>query len=156
MDTERFELNLTAGDVSFHATGEAAAVMKAFAEFKNFANAQPRSRTTASSAVANGPEAASDVISDVPLPIFVKRSWPSQAAKATAIVMWAKYREDRAGLKPGDIEAYWRRTPGKAPANPSQVCASAVAQGWLHSEGSAVYSVTGHGEAMVNATPQSS
>lgn len=154
---DRFELSVEVGDVTFRAAGDTRSVMEAFSEFKKIESWTRASESRLpSSTGTDGAPGESDALelSDVPLAVFVKRAWPSQAGKATAIVMWAKHREGRSGLKPGEIETYWRRTPGKTPANPSQVCANAVSQGWLYAEGNGVYSVTGHGEAMVASTPQ--
>lgn len=89
---------------------------------------------------------------DQPLATFVKRKWENQAAKATAIVLWARDRASKASLKPSEIEAYWRKTSGGAVKNASQACANAVKKGWLHNEGNGTYSVTQPGVDAVNAT----
>lgn len=146
-------MRLAIGDASFEAAGDSEAVMRAFEDFKILAMARstPSPKGPASAARNNGGGDHSN--SDMPLAVFVKRAFSSQAAKATAIVMWARDHEGKSALKPSDIEAHWRKTTGKVPANPSQVCATAVTHGWLHNEGGGMYSVTGHGEALVSSTP---
>jgi hypothetical protein len=154
------ELNISVGDGTFQATGDAEVVMKALAEFKTLIEAAPRARRPPAKdkepgdrqPPANGDNEDSGDTGK-PLAVFVKRNWPNQAAKATAIVMWARDNGSKDGLKPSEIEAHWRKTSGKVPANPSQVCLTAETQGWLHNEGKGVYSVTGHGEDMVKSTP---
>jgi hypothetical protein len=153
-----FQLSITIGDASFQATGEAELVMQALAEFKTLAEtATPLKRQrsakekTSADDTSDGGDGAGDT--SQPLPVFVKRNWPSQSAKATAIVMWARDNDNKASLAPSEVEDYWRKTPGKVPTNPPAVCKGGQKQGWLHNEGKGHYSLTGHGEDMVKATP---
>jgi hypothetical protein len=151
------DLNISVGDSAFHAQGEADVVMKALAEFKALVEAAPKTKRQVASSEEkqDGKDDGGASGTDQPLSVFVKRSWPGQAEKATAIVMWAKHHENKDALKPSEIEDYWRKTPGKVPANMTAACKAAEKQGWLHNEGGGRYSITGHGEEMVNGTTKS-
>jgi hypothetical protein len=150
------DLNITVGDSVFHAQGEAQDVMKALGEFKALLEGAPKPRRQQAppdeKQEGNGGGAPG---TDQPLSVFVKRNWPGQAEKATAIVMWATHHDNKDALKPGEIEDYWRKTSGiKVPANSTAACQAAEKKGWLHNEGGGRYSVNGHGEEMVNSTPK--
>jgi hypothetical protein len=158
--TERtdFELSIRVGDASFRSSGDRDAVMEAFAEFKTLMKDVPATKRKVPP--TSDTDTSEDDVRDMtevkgsPLAVFVKRTWPNQAAKATAIVLWARENDNKSALSPSEIATYWRKTPGKAPANPAYVCQSAETQGWLHNEGRGQYSVTGHGVEMIEGTPR--
>lgn len=155
-----FELSITLGESSFHASGSGETVMKALAEFKALMESSPRPKRQAQKKDDGDDGKSGDGGDDggakgKPLGVFVKRSWRNQAAKATAIILWARENDSKASLTPSEVVTYWRKTTGKTPANPGQVCQTAESQGWLHNEGHGRYTVTGHGVEMVAATPTS-
>ena len=158
-DRNQFDLSITVGDATFTASGPSTLVMKALDEFKGLvATPPPRRQQREKADEAKGDTSVGDGTGaipgiDKPLSVFVKRTWANQAAKATAIVLWARERDKKPSLKPGEIEDYWRKTPGKAVKNPAQVCSDAVKKGWLHGEGRGSYSVTQPGIDVVNAVP---
>ena len=155
--SKQFDLSITLGDATFQASGESTLVMKALGEFKALVEAGPKPRRQAAPKNGRPDDASGGEAADIsePLAVFAKRNWSNQAAKATAIVMWAKKNENKNALKPSEIETRWRKTSGKVPANLPQVCKTAETSGWLHNEGKGQYAVTGHGEEMVNATAKS-
>jgi len=156
-DSKDLDLSVGIGDATFTASGPADLVMKALADFRELVASTPTKRQARDkeglSKEKVTPGDGTDLPdTDKPLATFVKRKWENQAAKATAIVLWAREREGKQSLKPSEIEAYWRKTSGSAVKNPSQVCTDAVKKGWLHNEGNGTYSVTQPGIDAVNGT----
>jgi hypothetical protein len=158
-DTNGFELNITVGDSSFQASGEADLVMKALAEFKTLVadTPAPKRKPVEKAPPPGGGQGTgaggAGSGEKVPIAIFLRRSWPNQAAQATAIFAWAKRFDGKEKLKPGEMEAYWKKV-AKKPGNPTAVCQRAEKEGWLSAEGGGYYSITGHGETMVENTPE--
>lgn len=150
-DAGSFELNITLGDSAFQASGDSNVVMKALAEFKGMVGETPPAQRHRDKGEGAGKEP--DPNKKIPLGTFMKRTFPKQAANATAIITWAKRHDGKASLKPSQVEGYWKKL-GKKPGNISQVCINAEGEGWLHNDGGGLYSVTEDGEAMVDALPK--
>lgn len=152
MAEDTLEITLSLGDASFQASGNGDRVMAALNEFKLLLDSSPQPKRETKPKDGNGGGGGGGGGGDTkgtPLGVFTNRSWENQGAKATAIVLWARDNEQKASLTPNEVVAYWRKTAGKTPGNPTQVCQSAEKKGWLHNEGGGRYSVTGHGEEMV-------
>lgn len=151
-----FDLKITVGDASFEAAGDAERVMAALAEFKALVEAGDRPKRQSATKEKEHKDETGGTGKVQPLAVFVKRAWKDQASKYTAIVMWARDNDAKLSLSPGEIDKYWKKTPGKAPTNPSQTCKSAESKGWLQKIGHGKWAITGHGEEMVNTTPTQS
>jgi hypothetical protein len=149
------DLKITLGDATFEAAGDAGTVMKALGEFKALVESgeRPKRHAPARDKEPKGEEDGGPAKGQ-PLPVFVRRNWPDQASKYTAIVLWARENESKPSLTGAEIDKYWKKTPGKAPVNPSQTCKNAESKGWLQKVGGK-WEITGHGEEMVNKTPMS-
>jgi hypothetical protein len=152
---KELEVSVRFGDATFTASGPADLVMRALGDFREMVAATPPKpeRRAKGDELKVDSDSAEVPSIDKPLATFVRRNWSNQAAKATAIVLWARERDEKAALKPSEVESYWRKTSGSAVKNPSQVCADAVKKGWLHNEGNGTYSVTQPGVDAVTATP---
>lgn len=79
----------------------------------------------------------------------MKHTWENQAARATAIVTWAKRYDNKESLRPTEMAAYWKKSGTKKPANPAAACIAAEQKGWLEKHAGG-YAVVGHGEQMVD------
>jgi hypothetical protein len=124
--------------------------MKAFSEFRALLSSDGVGRKASSGAKGLGKSKDGAKSEEkVPLAGFMKHSWDSQPARATAIITWAKRFDGKSSLKPGEMATYWKKSGPKKPANPSQVCIDAEKKGWIESVGGN-YSVVGHGEQMVD------
>lgn len=144
-----FDLAVKFGDAEFKASGSSELVMQAFNDFKSLLD-DPVVGAHASQAPTAASSSA-DSKSKPPFAVFMKREWPNQAAKATAIFTWAKRYDGRDRLKPGEMAGYWKRFD-KKPGNPTMACQGAEKKGWLEQLGNGFYAVTGHGENMVEDT----
>jgi hypothetical protein len=147
--TDNFDLSLKFGDAQFSASGPSELVLDALGEFKAMMEKSPPSTRPVEDRNA---EVSNDFGPKPPFPIFMKREWPNQAAKAAAIFTWAKRYDDKDRLRPSEMSTYWKKFD-KKPGNPTMACQNAEQKGWLENVGNGNYAVTGHGENMVDGTP---
>lgn len=149
-DGSPFRLEVRLGDFGFGASGEHDLVLAAY----------ERAREDLASGLLEAPHGQSgdapfqDRDDDrespgaefLPLPVYMKRrDLETNALKAAAIVAWAQRYESRESLTPSDVEAYWRKTPYRLPANVARDLGTAATQGWVRQEGHGEYSATGYG-----------
>jgi len=125
--------------------------MKALAEFREMlshdhserrSGAKPKGSSKARDESATGDK--------IPFAVFMKHTWESQPARATAVLTWAKRYDGKESLKPAEMATYWKKSGARKPANPSQVCSIAEQKGWLEKQADGSYAVVGHGEEMVD------
>jgi len=148
---ESLDLDITLGDAQFVASGPSSTVMKAFAEFRELLSHDHPDRKSGAKSKASGKgKEASSSGEKIPFAVFMKHAWENQAARATAIVTWAKRYDNKDALKPGEMATYWKKGGTKKPANPGQVCINAERKGWLEKQSGGGYAVVGHGEQMVD------
>ncbi|GEM_PF-6287224 len=147
---EEFDLSMKFGEAEFSASGPSELVLDAFEEFKSLIEKVPASATQG----AGDRSAATALGEKPPFAVFMKRPWPNQGAKATAIFTWAKKFDGKDRLRPSEMATYWKKFD-KKPGNPTMACQGAEQKGWLESLGNGYYAVTGHGENMVEETPPS-
>jgi hypothetical protein len=163
---QSLDLTITVGDATFHAHGPSDVVMQALAEFKVLAAAapppkqQPQRRRQPEDDLPeddddDGDRAAvappqTSAASKLPLPKFLERdAIKGNPAFATAIVVWAADHEGKDALTRREIEAYWKGTSRKLPANPSRDIGGAVKSGWLVKGEGNTYSASGYGREAI-------
>lgn len=147
---QTLRVRVRVGDIEVCASGAPSDVRGVLDEFKGALHASGEQRVRSRQPTPDGPVETRE---RVPFAVFMKRDWPNQAARAAAIFTWVRRYEGKDRLKPGEMAAYWKRVD-KRPGNPTMACQNAEKKGWLESVGGGYYAVVGHGEAMVDATPQ--
>lgn len=144
-----FELNITVGDSSFQASGDADVVMKALGEFKSLVGDAPKVKRETKKTPDESDDQAGDGKSIV-LPLFIKERNPKgNPLTATAIVAWAQLHGGKPqGVTASEALALWKTTSMKAPGNLPRDLTSAAKDGLLEKKGR-TYTVTGHGKTQL-------
>lgn len=151
-DSGSFELNITVGDSTFQASGNADVVMKALAEFKGLLADAPKAKRPSKTTTVEE-DSADDTPADgktLDLPLFLKEKNPrGNPLIATAIVAWAELHDGKTGgISAADALRLWKTTSMKAPGNLARDMASAAKEGLLEKSGR-TYTVTGHGKTQL-------
>lgn len=149
-DSGSFELNITVGDSTFQASGNADVVMKALSEFKGLLAGTPTVKRQAKKTAADDIGDEGDGGKSIVLPLFIKERNPKgNLLTATAIVAWAQLHGNKPqGVTPAEALALWKTTSMKAPGNLPRDLTSAAKDGLLEKKGR-VYTVTGHGKTQL-------
>jgi hypothetical protein len=146
-DDKQVELEVSRGNASFRAAGPFKLVMEAWEKFEN-------DTATTTSKGGGGTEvkrrqgdspSPSNLKKDPLSKVIARDEIKGNAEIVTAIIAWAKDRDDKNSLTKADIETYWKdKTNEKVPKNLSRDIAAAVKKGYLDgSEGN--YRVLGYG-----------
>jgi hypothetical protein len=158
MATATFRLEVSRGEDSFSAEGDAELVMKAYDRFREdvLVGTTPKTTTAANSGSdekgTNGSASGkvTTTTDNLPLPAFVRAHPPKTHGQSVAVLAtWAHLNDGTNEFTKVSIEALWKKSSLKKAGNLTAALIDAEKQGWLEKTGHGKYELTSYGSAHV-------
>jgi hypothetical protein len=158
LSTTTFRLEVSRGEDSFSAEGDAKLVMEAYGQFREDVLVGTTNKTTRS--VSNGDSGRKEkkgntsskptTTDNLPLPAFVKAHPPKNLAESVAVLAtWANLNDGTTEFTKPTIESLWKRSALRKAGNIHQAMIDAAKEGWLEKSGRGKYEISSYGTAHV-------
>lgn len=168
-DSSRFRLDVSFGEASFSAEGEASLVLEAFATFREDLSSRVGARTPirvkatpppadegslGPDDAAEGPDPGSAFAKGTPLSAFLKEKEPEGNDEvAAAMAVWANANQGTTEFTASVMEDLWSRSGRKKPRNISRDLKKAAQEGWLDQASRGKYTLPSYGINFVRGLP---